>query len=290
MRLKDLSGEKFGKLTVIKRAPNRNNRTMWLCECECGNKTVVGGAMLKSGNTKSCGCLKNNHKYENIVGNKYGKLTVVSFSHMAPGYNAMWNCRCECGGSCVVAAKNLKSGKQESCGCSRSNKRKSTEIIRRDGYCIGITNSGTEFMFDEDDIDIVSCRTWYLGLNGYVSSKTTKESVALHRLVLGLSDGAEDERGKILVDHINGNTLDNRKQNLRTCSYKENAMNKNAASSNTGVVGVSYIQSEDVYIASLYKDGEAKLYSRHKNIDDAIYARVEAERRYFGEFAPKREE
>jgi hypothetical protein len=49
----DLSGERFGKMTVIKRV-----KSMWLCQCECGRQCKVRTDALKSGNTKSCGCLR----------------------------------------------------------------------------------------------------------------------------------------------------------------------------------------------------------------------------------------
>lgn len=54
----DLTGQKFSRLTVIKRAPNHGKETMWECQCDCSfNKiVVVNAAALKSGNTKSCGC------------------------------------------------------------------------------------------------------------------------------------------------------------------------------------------------------------------------------------------
>lgn len=54
----DLTGKKFGMLTVIKRdgADNQRNPT-WLCKCDCGNEKIVRGNLLKSGNTKSCGCI-----------------------------------------------------------------------------------------------------------------------------------------------------------------------------------------------------------------------------------------
>lgn len=55
----DLTGQKFGRLTVIKRAENKSGQTMWLCRCECGNERFVCGGNLKSGHTKSCGCLNN---------------------------------------------------------------------------------------------------------------------------------------------------------------------------------------------------------------------------------------
>lgn len=62
-KLVDLTGKQFDRLTVIKRVPdyiqsNGRKRTMWLCMCECGNYITVDGEHLKSGATKSCGCLQ----------------------------------------------------------------------------------------------------------------------------------------------------------------------------------------------------------------------------------------
>ena len=54
----DLTGKKFNRLTVVKKAENVNGLTAWLCLCECGNEVVLAGKYLKSNNTKSCGCLK----------------------------------------------------------------------------------------------------------------------------------------------------------------------------------------------------------------------------------------
>ena len=53
----DLKGQKFEKLSVIKRVESRNNHTMWLCKCDCGKQTVVNASNLKRGHTQSCGCL-----------------------------------------------------------------------------------------------------------------------------------------------------------------------------------------------------------------------------------------
>ena len=57
--LKDLTGQTFGRLTVIERAENNKyNQARWKCSCECGNITIVQSANLIKGTTKSCGCLK----------------------------------------------------------------------------------------------------------------------------------------------------------------------------------------------------------------------------------------
>ena len=57
-RLIDLSGKRFGRMTALKRAPNRGNDTMWQCRCDCGSIRIVGAPSLVSGSTKSCGCLR----------------------------------------------------------------------------------------------------------------------------------------------------------------------------------------------------------------------------------------
>ena len=57
----DLTGKTFGRLTVIERVDrpegSKSKKICWLCECECGNNKVVVGDHLRSGNTRSCGCL-----------------------------------------------------------------------------------------------------------------------------------------------------------------------------------------------------------------------------------------
>ena len=59
MRIKDMTGKRFGKLLVIKYSHQnpKTFRTYWLCKCECGNKTIVSQSHLHIGKTKSCGCL-----------------------------------------------------------------------------------------------------------------------------------------------------------------------------------------------------------------------------------------
>ena len=58
----DISGKKFGILTAIKRHDPPMS-FMWYCECECGGKSIVNGTHLRSGHTKSCGCLEGYHKH-----------------------------------------------------------------------------------------------------------------------------------------------------------------------------------------------------------------------------------
>jgi hypothetical protein len=57
--MKDLTGQKFGRLTALEPTDKRKGTSVvWQCECECGNICEVRSTSLTTGNTKSCGCLK----------------------------------------------------------------------------------------------------------------------------------------------------------------------------------------------------------------------------------------
>src|SRR5436190_19682968 len=76
----DITGQRFGRLIVIEIAARKGpgGRSLWLCRCDCESKVVAWGGNLRSGNTKSCGCLRREVSYENhfIHGEgKSGKTT-----------------------------------------------------------------------------------------------------------------------------------------------------------------------------------------------------------------------
>lgn len=52
----NLSGQRFGRLLVLSRAPDHDGRVAWYCQCDCGNKTIATSHALRSGNKQSCGC------------------------------------------------------------------------------------------------------------------------------------------------------------------------------------------------------------------------------------------
>ena len=77
MPIIDLTGQRFGRLTVVSRAENyvsptgKSRHLRWDCICDCGNKCTVYGDALKAGRTKSCGCLQKENL--NII-NKHGRI------------------------------------------------------------------------------------------------------------------------------------------------------------------------------------------------------------------------
>lgn len=78
-KFKDLTNEKFYKLTVLKRGENsKNNKTRWLCKCDCGKEVEILSACLINGYTKSCGCFYK-EKYPDSLNNNKKKKSYFMF-------------------------------------------------------------------------------------------------------------------------------------------------------------------------------------------------------------------
>lgn len=77
----DITGQKFGKLTAIKKMPSRSGKTYWLCQCECGNQKEVQTTHLRNGSIQSCGCNKK-REYPVVAFRKRIKIALVEgFGH-----------------------------------------------------------------------------------------------------------------------------------------------------------------------------------------------------------------
>ena len=96
----DLTGRRFGKLTVISRNPQLEDRYYtWNCQCDCGGKIVVNTKRLTRGTITNCGCdSKMNHKHGSIpadlTGEVFGNLTVLEHAENK-GQRTAWLCRCD---------------------------------------------------------------------------------------------------------------------------------------------------------------------------------------------------
>lgn len=120
----DLTGQKFGKLTVLyKTKIDKNGHSYWMCQCECGNQKEISSSNLKSNSTQSCGCLHSqiaSNKTIDLTGQKFGKLTVLKRISSTGEEKIKWLCKCECGTETIIDGTNLKTGHTTSCGCIRS--------------------------------------------------------------------------------------------------------------------------------------------------------------------------
>ena len=120
-RFMDLTGRRFGRLTVIERVESdRRDKVIWRCRCNCGAiiQTIAGS--LRSGRTQSCSCRQkeiSELQTIDITGKKFVRLTVLHRAGKDRHGKLLWRCLCDCGVEKTVLGENLHGGKTRSCGC-----------------------------------------------------------------------------------------------------------------------------------------------------------------------------
>lgn len=135
----DLTGQRFGRLSVLERAGNDSHgQAQRVAVCACGTTKTVAGAQLRSGKTRSCGCLARHGRTVDLSGNVYGRLTALEVG--APfwtgsQFSARWSCLCSCGTAVVVRASALRGGTTKSCGClKRESAARRMAVMRRGNW------------------------------------------------------------------------------------------------------------------------------------------------------------
>lgn len=75
----DITGQRFGRLTVIEKVASKNSNAKWKCRCDCGRYTEVLGTTLRRGESKSCGCLRKeiSKRTATTHGTCYDRLTII---------------------------------------------------------------------------------------------------------------------------------------------------------------------------------------------------------------------
>jgi hypothetical protein len=107
-----------------------------------------------------------------------------------------------------------------------------------------------------------------------------KKQVFIHQLITDFKYST--------IDHINGNKLDNRKSNLRPATPSQNAMNRHNIPK-SGYIGVYKRKDNDKWSAKICINYKTIYLGSFNNLEDAIKARLKAEKEYFGEFAPQKD-
>lgn len=124
----DLTGQRFGLLTVIERVfPNTKfGVTRWRCLCDCGIEVIRASDGFKKGKNQSCGCLlskiiiENNKKSTiDLTGQRFGRWLVIERGKKEDkrAGGAYWLCKCDCGTEKEVSSFHLRNGTTLSCGC-----------------------------------------------------------------------------------------------------------------------------------------------------------------------------
>ena len=170
---------------------------------------------------------------------------------------------------------------------SKINKKYNKYDLKSFEYEVGYTNKGQEFYFDLEDYDKIKDYCWSVSTRKENNYKTLVARDCKNNKVVRF---ANIIMGCLYVDHINNNTLDNRKENLRICSQKENLKNQSKPINSTcPFMGVSYSEKRDNYTSRIGYNKKKIHLGTFTNLDDAIIARLKAEKKYFGEFAPQKD-
>lgn len=121
--------------------------------------------------------------------------------------------------------------------------------------------------------------------NGYTQIKCKFGKVGAHRIIFCMEHGFFPEE----VDHIDGNPSNNRIENLRASTHKQNSTNMKKPSRNTsGVKGVSFHKTTGKWMPTIRADGKMKYLGIYRTIEEALVVRKQAEKEHYGEFANER--
>lgn len=204
-------------------------------------------------------------------------------------HKAMWICECLCGNDNLINVRgdSLTSGHTKSCGClqsenayqiGKSNQSYNKYDLSGEFGILWSTNTNEEIYFDLEDADNILKYNWFVGEHGYPYASIKRSTTLMHKFL-----------GYYYPDHHNRNKLDNRRENLVSCTIQENARNGSVRSTNTsGFIGVSQRRDTKKWAAGIYIDGQKTHLGYFINKEDAIKARLQAEAENFGEFAPQR--
>lgn len=122
-------GETYGLLTVAREiaplvGPNGQKRRKFLCDCACGGTSDALGENLRSGHTRSCGCLQDQKRRSRkrlVIGARYGRLVVITeagrYVADCGQSKVLVKAKCDCGAEIVTHLASLKAGLTSSCGC-----------------------------------------------------------------------------------------------------------------------------------------------------------------------------
>lgn len=136
-RIRDLTGQRFGRLVVVGLSRRRSRCVIWQTRCDCGRSHLARSWSLVSGQTRSCGCLRSS----DLTGQRFGRVVVVELAGKTKHGQTMWLVRCDCGARHITSSHSLRRGNTRSCGCLRRevgvknigahNRRLATEHERR---------------------------------------------------------------------------------------------------------------------------------------------------------------
>lgn len=230
----------------------------------------------------------------NIVGEKYYNLLITEDlgCYVKDGTKRKSHyvkCICDCGNEVIKRYESIKKGKCKSCGCmtkhylSVASRKENKYTIDGNVVYVKMTNCDDYMICDIEDWKKFKKYSWCKNKIGYVIGYKDGKQIKYHQLLF------DYDKDIYVIDHINGNKLDNRKSNLRIIEKCYNNMNISVAKNNkSGFTGVNWDKNSKKWISSIQFNKKRIRLGCFDNIEDAVKAREEAEVKYFGEYRRKK--
>lgn len=213
-----------------------------------------------------------------LVGQRFGKLLVLERGkRVGKTGNSYWLCKCECGVEKEISAIALRHG-QKSCGCSAFDFAKNKVIgneyeIEENGTVHVTLRSGDEMLCDLEDWERLRQYTWTKDAWGYSVASVKRKRKKFHVMTLGKREG-------YVIDHIDQNKLNNKKNNLRFVTKAGNSANSKLSKNNTsGIKGV--VKCKNKWHAQIMVGGKNIHLGNYDKKEEAAEARRKAEEKYF---------
>lgn len=194
MERKDYTGQRFGNLVIVEMLYNYNNKgkTYARCRCDCGTEKIIYMSNIKRGFSKSCGCIEKESRHhrkhnKNLLGKKYGKLTVIEQLEVNSKGHMEWLCKCECGGNRIVTTGKLTGQRVKSCGCDNYD----SNAVNLSGRVFGMLTVIKPSLYDNQK----HRRTWECVCScGNTIVATTSDLVAHNTQSCGCTHISHNER------------------------------------------------------------------------------------------------
>ena len=257
-----LIGARYGHLTVLEEAPRgKHHERRYICRCDCGNIDsfdVTNITRNPEHRCRKCVPHSGGYKRPDIVGKVINGWKILANNYEQQGPSHYFTCQCiRCGNISVKSTGQLTVSKSNRCiKCPPMY-----DFVVNGQNAIGHLPDGSEFIIDKEDIPKVELFFWQTGNDGYVIRGDKR--ILLHRFIEGIDDP------KVMVDHINRNRKDCRRENLRIISSFGNSANHSLFKTNkTGYTGVYYSKDSSRYEVKVGYRGKRILLGSSK--DDLV--------------------